>query len=82
MEKSIYTAEYGVLVELLRETREKAEVTQVELAERLGKSQSFVTKYECGERRIDIVQLRTICGILATSLPEFVAEFEKRISRR
>ena len=82
MEKSIYTAEYGVLVELLRETREKAEVTQVELAERLGKSQSFVTKYECGERRIDIVQLRSICRLLATSLPEFVAEFEKRMSRR
>ena len=82
MEKSIYTAEYSVLVELLRDTREKAEVTQIELAEQLGTSQSFVTKYECGERRIDLIQLRTICGILGISLRDFVAEFEKRMSRR
>lgn len=52
MEKSIYTREYVVLLRLLREARERAGVSQVELAARLGQSQSFVSKLETGDRRI------------------------------
>ena len=61
MAKSIYTREYTAVTRLLRETREAAGLTQVELAEKLGQSQSFVSKYERGERRLDIIQLRTVC---------------------
>lgn len=82
MEKSIFTAEYEILLNLLRETRQAAEVTQVELAKRLGQSQSFVSKVEIGERRLDLIQLRTICHRLGTSLPEFVAELEARLTKR
>ncbi|MCL4207645.1 MAG: helix-turn-helix domain-containing protein [Pirellulaceae bacterium] len=82
MEKTIYTAEYARLLELLRETREQANVTQTELAERIGRSQSFVTKFERGDRRLDAIQLRTICQALGTDLVSFVAELERRLTKR
>lgn len=81
MEKSIYTNEYAAVLELLREFREEAGITQVELAGLLGQSQSFVSKVERGDRRLDIVQLRTICRILGTSLPDFVTRLEHRLQQ-
>ena len=48
----------------------------VELAEKLGVSQSFVTKYERGDRRLDLFQLRAVCRILGASLVDLVSEFE------
>ena len=80
MEKSIYTDEYAVLLTLLRETRRGAGVSQVELARRLGQSQSFVSKAEVGERRLDLIQLRTICRALDTTLSAFVARLEDRLA--
>ena len=82
MEKTIYTAEYAELLRLLRETREKAGITQTDMATRLGRSQSFVTKYERGDRRLDVIQLRTICQVLGTDLPSFVAELERRLAKQ
>ena len=82
MEKTIYTAEYAQLLQLLREIREQAGITQTDLAERLGHSQSFVTKFERGDRRLDVIQLRTICAALGTDLAAFVAELERRLGKR
>jgi transcriptional regulator with XRE-family HTH domain len=56
MQKSIYTQKHQRLCELLIEARKKADLTQVEVAERLGKPQSFVAKYEGGERRLDVIE--------------------------
>ena len=83
MEKSIYTAEYAALLALLREAREAAGLTQVQLAGALGQSQSFVSKAEKGDRRLDLVRLRmrTIYLALGTTLPEFVARLEERLAR-
>ena len=81
MEKSLFTREHRLLVALLREMREEAQITQMELATKIGQSQSFVTKAECGERRLDLIQLRNICQALGTSLPKFVARLETRIKR-
>lgn len=80
MEKSIHTAEYRVFLKLLRERRKKAGLTQVELGKLLGQSQSFVSKCERGENRIDVVQLRAICQVLGITLPRFVALFERQLS--
>jgi len=82
MEKSIYTEEYAVLLELLREARVAAGLTQVELAARLGQSQSFVTKAEGGDRRLDVIQFRTICRTLGTSFPAFAAKLEERLASK
>ena len=82
MEKSIHTEEYGILLELLRQARQNVGLTQVELAERLGTTQSFVTKVETGERRLDVIQLRTICQILQTSLLDLIARLEERLGTK
>lgn len=81
MDKSLFTTEYAVLLRVLRGLREQAGITQVELAKRLGQSQSFVSKYERGETRLDLIQLRTICRTLGTSLSNLVELFEKRLSQ-
>lgn len=77
MEKSVYTDEYQAVIDLLRDARIKAGVTQVELAEMLEQSQSFVSKYERGDRRLDIIQLRTVCQTLGVTLTDFVKRLEK-----
>ena len=82
MEKTVHTREYAVLLELLRETRRAAGVTQVQLAQRIGESQSHLSKMERGEVRLDLVQMRTICLALGTTLPAFVSELEKRLTAR
>ena len=79
MEKSTFTREYDILRNLIREYREAAGLTQVELAERIGETQSYVSKVERGERRLDLVQLRVFCEAMSSSLPEFISAFETRI---
>ncbi|MEA2880565.1 MAG: hypothetical protein QOF14_5761 [Hyphomicrobiales bacterium] len=59
--KSVHSDEQQLLRELLIRAREEAELTQQKLAERLKKHQSFVAKYEGGERRLDVIELIRIC---------------------
>lgn len=68
VEKSIYSAEYQRLCALLRRLRLDAGLTQVQVAERLGVPQSFVSKYESGERRLDVIELRYVAEALGTTL--------------
>jgi transcriptional regulator with XRE-family HTH domain len=77
MPKSIYSAEQELLQELLRRTREEDGLTQVKLARQLNRPQSFVSKYESGERRLDIIELREVCQSLGTTLARFVDRLEK-----
>jgi transcriptional regulator with XRE-family HTH domain len=60
MQKSIYTKQHQRLCELLAEARDAAGLTQVELARRLERPQSFVSKYENGERRLDVVEFMAV----------------------
>lgn len=64
---------------MLKEMRQKQGVNQESLAARLNVPQSFVSKYEAGERTLDIFELRSICLALGTSLPNFITELEKKI---
>jgi transcriptional regulator with XRE-family HTH domain len=47
------------------------------VARKLGKPQSFVSRYEAGERRLDLVELHDVCNALGVSLVEFVSRFER-----
>lgn len=76
LEKSIHTEDYRRLCRRLRELRESAGLTQIELAERLGSSQSYVTKYETGDRRLDLIQLRSVCDALGVRLSKLAREFD------
>jgi transcriptional regulator with XRE-family HTH domain len=70
------------MLALLRETRHAAKLTQTELAVKVAMSQSFVTKYERGETRLDLAQLRVLCHALGTSLLDFVSTYERRLARK
>jgi transcriptional regulator with XRE-family HTH domain len=58
--KSLRSAEHRALCALLRSARRKAGLNQTELALRLGKPQSYVAKYEGGERRLDVVEFLAV----------------------
>jgi transcriptional regulator with XRE-family HTH domain len=77
MPKSIYSAEQQRLQQLLRQIREDAGVTQFELATKLDRPQSFVSKYESGERRLDILELRGVCKTLKIPFLDFVRRLER-----
>lgn len=81
MEKSIYSQHYRLFLELLRATRERAGLTQEEVACRLRTSQSFVSKCERGERRLDIVELRSWCDALGITFRDFVRSFDRAAGR-
>ena len=74
--KSIFTSEYDVFLRRLVSARKMAGMTQKELAGRLEKPQSFVSKYECRERRLDILEFVTICRILHVDACSIVREME------
>lgn len=81
MEKSIYTREYATLLDLLRQAREDAGLTQIDLAAALEKSQSFVSKVERGETRLDVIQLRTVLAALGVALPAFADRLERALRK-
>ena len=81
MQKTIYTQQHQRLCELLIEARKKADLTQAEVAERLGKPQSFVAKYEGGERRLDVVEFLAVTSAIGVDPVVILRDLENR-SRR
>ena len=64
MTKSVYSDAYEKFREILVSARKAASLTQIELADKLGKPQSFVSKFESGERRIDLIEFVAIAKAL------------------
>jgi len=80
MEKSIYTNQLDKALILLKNLRQNAGLTQLELAIKLNKPQSFVSKYESGERRLDIIELIAICDAVNKPVSEYIFELERIIN--
>jgi transcriptional regulator with XRE-family HTH domain len=66
------------LLALLRQAREEAGILQVDLARKLGRKQGFVSKYELGDRRLDLLDLADICDALDISFSEFARRFDEK----
>ncbi len=81
MARTTYAPETHLLKELLRDLRDRAGLTQAELARALGRSQSFISEYEVGHRRLDLVELREICEACGTTLRKVVNEYERRLAK-
>ena len=81
MEKSIHSDRYAVFLKVLREARDRAGLTQIQLAKKIGETQTFVSKCERGERRIDVIELRTFCRAFGLKLGQFVIMLERAISK-
>lgn len=78
MGKSIHSPEHLKLRALLIAARKKAGLTQAEVAERLGRPQSFVAKYEGGERRLDVVEFVQVTAALRTDAARLLRALVQR----
>ena len=76
MDKSIYTAEHQRLCKVLRDLRHEADLTQVQVAEKLDVPQSFVSKYESGDRRLDLIELHHVAKALGTTVQSVLERME------
>lgn len=66
------SAEYDQFLRRLRLARKKAGLTQSEAAQRLGKPQSYISKCESGERRVDVVELKALARVYGTPMRFFI----------
>lgn len=76
MTKSLRTEGHAALTQALIAARKDSGLTQQELAERLGRSQSFVAKIELGERRVEVVELVEIARILGVPTCQLIEPVE------
>ena len=79
MKKSIHSQAQKKLQCLLRKLRHEAGLRQVDLANILKQPQSFVSKYETGERILDFIEIRQVCHAFGLSLEDFAKRFEDTI---
>jgi DNA-binding XRE family transcriptional regulator len=82
MPKTIYRPEYAVLVELVREMRLEAGLTQTDVSTQLGVTQSHLSDVERGTRRLDLIELRDLAGVCGVSLADIVLELETRLKKK
>ena len=80
MEKSIHSEEYEVFVRLLRDARKMRRFTQTDLAEKLDRPQSFVSKIETGERRLDLVEFLFVAKALRLDASKFVRKLSRTLA--
>ena len=72
MPRTIYSNEHKIIVERLKKARLNAGLGQVEVAKKLGKTQSYLSKIESGQRRFDVLQLKEFAKIYQKPLNYFV----------
>ena len=76
MQKSLSSLKHKSFLGLLRKVREEAGLRQIDVALRLDQPQSFVSKYESGERRLDLLELELVCEACDTTLAGFVKRYQ------
>lgn len=81
MRRSIHSTPYVLLRESLAAARSKASLTQEQLADRLGRPQSYVAKYETGDRRLDVVELLEISESLDLDAAQLLRDIQDVLGR-
>ncbi|MFA5156632.1 MAG: helix-turn-helix transcriptional regulator [Candidatus Omnitrophota bacterium] len=72
MDKTIYTDSHRHLVSRLIDARKKSKLKQSDVAKKLGRTQSYISKIESGQRRIDTVQLKEFAAIYKKKIDFFL----------
>jgi ribosome-binding protein aMBF1 (putative translation factor) len=80
MAKSLHTPEYEHFRSLLVAAREKAGLTQAEVSAKLERPQSFVAKYEGGERRLDVIEFIQVCMALGVDSQVILSKVQARVN--
>ena len=75
--KMNYSPRYGRFRALLRQIREEAGLNQTALAQKLGKPQTFVSKSELGERRMDFLETLDFCAACGVSIGQFIERLQR-----
>jgi len=75
--KSIFTKKYNQFRELIITARKEADLSQVDLAKKIKRPQSFVSKYERGERRLDIVEFLEVSKAIGINPLKIIKELER-----
>ena len=75
MLKSVHSARHKLFCESLKRARKDAGLTQQDVAKKLGEHQSFVSRYETGERRLDVIEFLEVAAALAVDPMKLLAEF-------
>ena len=78
MTKSAFTAEYDRFRELLVKARKSKLLTQAALARKLSRPQSYVSKYEIGERRLDVIEFLEVARAIGIDPVRFVRDLARR----
>jgi len=72
MTKSIQTQEYAYFVRRLRQARGEADLTQVQVAKKIGRPQSHISNVESGQQRVDVVELKRFADIYGKKIDYFL----------
>jgi len=80
--KSVFTEEYQSFLSTLVQARINAGLTQTDIANSLGRPQSFVSKYERGERRLDVIEFVAVARILGLTASDVIATVERQLHLR
>lgn len=75
--KSIFTKKYSRFRELIISARKHANLSQVDLAHKLQRPQSFVSKYERGERRLDLIEFLEVASAIGINPLKVIKELER-----
>jgi len=80
VKKSLANKKQKVFLELLYQVRTTSGLRQIDLANKLNVNQSFISKIESGERRIDIIELIEICECLEVNILDFVKKLDQKLN--
>lgn len=72
MKKSVHTKEYAIFVDRLKKARLEAELTQVEVATKIGRPQSHISNIESGQQRVDVIELKRFAKLYKKELTYFL----------
>lgn len=78
MASSLHSGKYQVFREMIVKIRKESELTQVQIAKELGKPQSYISKIENGERRIDFTEFVEIASLLKIDIQQFIKTYQKK----
>ena len=80
MPSSLHSHQYQIFRSLLVTAREASGLTQVQIAEKLGKPQSFISKYERGERRLDFSEFIELADVLRIDTNAFIDTYRSALA--